>query len=75
MEIIAEIQSNDIVALAITTTSSLKNSNTKSSIKDVCVDPLEPESTLNSGTNEEREISSKDAETTIKNCNFKRSFR
>ena len=60
--------------LAIKMMSLLKYLNTKSFIIEVCAELLEPESALNSGTSEDSEISSNNAETIIKNCNFKKSF-
>ena len=56
-------------------TSLLKYSNTKFSIKDVCVEPEEPESAFNRGTIEDSEISSNNAEKIIKNCNCKKFLR
>ncbi|MDC0096434.1 hypothetical protein OAI58_09130 [Amylibacter sp.] len=75
MDTIAETLNKAIVAVAIKMTSSLKYLNTKSSIIEVCDKSLAPESMLNSGTSADKEISSKEAEKIIKNCNFKKNFR
>ena len=66
----AETLNNTIVVMEITNISSLKYLNTKLSNTDVSDVLLLPDSMLSNGTSEDNEISSKDAEEIIKNCNF-----